>query len=198
MAGPLSVDRRSAADPVVHDPAARIRHEQSVDETAARILQLGVSFMRCSASASSSRATSSTWEAINCRWQRLQRAALSVPLMTLGFLMAYFTRAHSGRERAVPLEHPDHVLMNSIRVGIIGIMVEHWGIQMAEGFLHEFQDGWSSCLNRLDARRSRASQPGRPEAVPGVSSSASKCGPDPREARSGSDTCRGASSPQAR
>jgi exosortase D (VPLPA-CTERM-specific) len=33
------------------------------------------------------------------------------------------------------------MLMNSIRVGTIGVMVEHWGIGMAEGFLHEFQ-GW--------------------------------------------------------
>jgi exosortase/archaeosortase family protein len=31
--------------------------------------------------------------------------------------------------------------MNSFRVGTIGVMVEHWGIGMAEGFLHEFQ-GW--------------------------------------------------------
>jgi exosortase D (VPLPA-CTERM-specific) len=33
------------------------------------------------------------------------------------------------------------VVMNSVRVGSIGIMVEHWGIETAEGFLHEFQ-GW--------------------------------------------------------
>jgi exosortase D (VPLPA-CTERM-specific) len=32
--------------------------------------------------------------------------------------------------------------MNSFRVGMIGVMVEHWGIGMAEGFLHEFQ-GWA-------------------------------------------------------
>jgi exosortase D (VPLPA-CTERM-specific) len=31
--------------------------------------------------------------------------------------------------------------MNSLRVGTIGVMVEHWGVGMAEGFLHEFQ-GW--------------------------------------------------------
>ena len=31
--------------------------------------------------------------------------------------------------------------MNSFRVGTIGVMVEHWGVRMAEGFLHEFQ-GW--------------------------------------------------------
>jgi exosortase D (VPLPA-CTERM-specific) len=32
--------------------------------------------------------------------------------------------------------------MNSIRIGIIGVTVEHWGIGMAEGFLHAFQ-GWA-------------------------------------------------------
>jgi exosortase D (VPLPA-CTERM-specific) len=32
--------------------------------------------------------------------------------------------------------------MNSLRVGAIGLMVEHWGIGMAEGFLHQFQ-GWA-------------------------------------------------------
>jgi exosortase D (VPLPA-CTERM-specific) len=31
--------------------------------------------------------------------------------------------------------------MNSFRLGTIGLMVEHWGIAAAEGFLHEFQ-GW--------------------------------------------------------
>ncbi|MDA0824512.1 MAG: EpsI family protein [Proteobacteria bacterium] len=31
--------------------------------------------------------------------------------------------------------------MNSFRIGVIGIMVEHWGQSMAEGFLHDFE-GW--------------------------------------------------------
>jgi hypothetical protein len=37
---------------------------------------------------------------------------------------------------------PITILMNSFRVGTIGVMVEHWGVGMAEGFLHEFQ-GWA-------------------------------------------------------
>jgi exosortase D (VPLPA-CTERM-specific) len=37
---------------------------------------------------------------------------------------------------------PITLLMNSMRVGTIGFMVDHWGIGMAEGFLHEFQ-GWA-------------------------------------------------------
>ena len=36
---------------------------------------------------------------------------------------------------------PVTILMNSFRIGTIGVMVEHWGPGMAEGFLHEFQ-GW--------------------------------------------------------
>jgi exosortase D (VPLPA-CTERM-specific) len=37
---------------------------------------------------------------------------------------------------------PLTILMNSIRIGVIAVMVDRWGIGMAEGFLHEFQ-GWS-------------------------------------------------------
>ena len=37
---------------------------------------------------------------------------------------------------------PITILMNSIRIAMIGVMVEHWGIGMAEGFLHDFQ-GWA-------------------------------------------------------
>ena len=32
--------------------------------------------------------------------------------------------------------------MNSFRIGVIGVMVEHWGTSMAEGFLHDFE-GWA-------------------------------------------------------
>jgi exosortase D (VPLPA-CTERM-specific) len=64
------------------------------------------------------------------------------PLMTLGFLMAYFYRGAVWKRFFLFLSSiPITLLMNSIRVGIIGITVEHWGVGMAEGFLHEFQ-GW--------------------------------------------------------
>jgi exosortase D (VPLPA-CTERM-specific) len=64
------------------------------------------------------------------------------PLMTLGFLMGYFYKgAHWKRVVLFVSSIPITVVMNSIRVGIIGVTVEHWGIEMAEGFLHEFQ-GW--------------------------------------------------------
>jgi exosortase D (VPLPA-CTERM-specific) len=64
------------------------------------------------------------------------------PLMTLGFLMAYFYKGALWKRIFLFLSSiPITVLMNSIRVGVIGVTVEHWGIEMAEGFLHEFQ-GW--------------------------------------------------------
>jgi exosortase D (VPLPA-CTERM-specific) len=64
------------------------------------------------------------------------------PLMTIGFLMAYFYKGTIWKRLLVFLSSiPITVIMNSIRVGIIGVMVEHWGTAMAEGFLHEFQ-GW--------------------------------------------------------
>ena len=65
------------------------------------------------------------------------------PLMTLGFLIAYFYKGSVWKRIVLFISSiPITVLMNSIRVGTIGLMVEHWGIGMAEGFLHEFQ-GWA-------------------------------------------------------
>ena len=63
-------------------------------------------------------------------------------MMTLGFLMAYFYKGALWKRIALFLSSvPITIIMNSWRVGTIGLMVEHWGIGMAEGFLHEFQ-GW--------------------------------------------------------
>jgi exosortase len=64
------------------------------------------------------------------------------PLMTLGFLMAYFYKGALWKRAVLFLSSvPITLVMNSWRIGTIGLMVEHWGIGMAEGFLHEFQ-GW--------------------------------------------------------
>jgi len=64
------------------------------------------------------------------------------PLMTLGFLIAYFFKTVFWKRALLFLSSiPITILMNSLRIGIIGVMVEHWGVGMAEGFLHEFQ-GW--------------------------------------------------------
>jgi exosortase len=65
------------------------------------------------------------------------------PLMTMGFLMAYFYKGALWKRVALFFSSiPIAVIMNSLRIGTIGVMVEHWGIAMAEGFLHEFQ-GWA-------------------------------------------------------
>jgi exosortase D (VPLPA-CTERM-specific) len=65
------------------------------------------------------------------------------PLMTIGFLMAYFYKGHLWKRVVLFLSSiPITVLMNSFRIGTIGVMVDRWGIGMAEGFLHEFQ-GWA-------------------------------------------------------
>ena len=62
------------------------------------------------------------------------------PLMTIGLLIAYFYKGAPWKRVVLFLSSiPITVLMNSLRVGIIGITVERWGIAMAEGLLHEFQ-----------------------------------------------------------
>ncbi len=53
--------------------------------------------------------------------------------------------------------------MNSFRIGVIGWLVEHWGIEQAEGFLHYFE-GWIifvSCLSILLLEMSLLSRVGR-------------------------------------
>lgn len=65
------------------------------------------------------------------------------PLMTLGFIAAYFFKAAFWKRALVFLSTiPVTVLMNSFRIGLIGVTVEFWGKEMAEGFLHDFE-GWA-------------------------------------------------------
>ena len=65
------------------------------------------------------------------------------PLMTLGFIAAYFFKGAFWKRAVIFLSSiPITVLMNSIRIGVIGVMVEYWGQSMAEGFLHDFE-GWA-------------------------------------------------------
>lgn len=65
------------------------------------------------------------------------------PLMTLGFIAAYFFNASLWKRAVIFLSTvPITVLMNSLRIGIIGVLVEYWGKSMAEGFLHDFE-GWA-------------------------------------------------------
>jgi len=74
------------------------------------------------------------------------------PLMTLGFITAYFFTGAFWKKAIIFLSTiPITVLMNSFRIGIIGVTVEYWGVEMAEGFLHDFE-GWAvfmSCIGIL-------------------------------------------------
>ncbi|MFK7794687.1 MAG: VPLPA-CTERM-specific exosortase XrtD [Gammaproteobacteria bacterium] len=64
------------------------------------------------------------------------------PLVTLGVIAAYFYKDSFWKKCVVVASTlPITILMNSIRIGIIGVLVEYWGIAMAEGFLHDFE-GW--------------------------------------------------------
>ncbi len=65
------------------------------------------------------------------------------PLMTLGFIVAYMFRAPLWQRALVFVSTvPITIFMNSLRIGIIGWLVEHYGKSMAEGFLHDFE-GWA-------------------------------------------------------
>ena len=65
-----------------------------------------------------------------------------LPLMTLAFIVAYLFRGPAWKRTIIFLVSiPITVLMNSLRIGFIGITVEHWGPEMAEGVLHDFE-GW--------------------------------------------------------
>ena len=91
-------------------------------------------------------------------------------LMTIGFLIAYLFKTALWKRGLLFLSSiPIAILMNSFRVGTIGVMVEHWGVGMAEGFLHEFQ-GWAvfmasgahhAARNGAARTRRRASGPWR-------------------------------------
>ena len=64
------------------------------------------------------------------------------PLVSLSFVAAYLYNVETWKRVFVFLSSiPITVLMNSFRIGVIGILVEYYGIEQAEGFLHDFE-GW--------------------------------------------------------
>jgi exosortase D (VPLPA-CTERM-specific) len=64
------------------------------------------------------------------------------PLMSLGFLAAYLFQAPMWQRVLVFLSTiPITILMNSLRIGLVGVLVDHYGPQDADGFLHLFE-GW--------------------------------------------------------
>ena len=64
------------------------------------------------------------------------------PLLSLGFLAAYLFQAPIWQRALVFLSAiPVTIVMNSIRIGLVGLLVDRWGIEQAEGLLHFFE-GW--------------------------------------------------------
>ena len=65
------------------------------------------------------------------------------PLMSFGFLCASLYVGKTWHKVVIFLSSiPLTILMNSFRIGVIGILVEYYGISMARGFLHDFE-GWA-------------------------------------------------------
>ncbi|MGR8931156.1 MAG: VPLPA-CTERM-specific exosortase XrtD [Gammaproteobacteria bacterium] len=68
------------------------------------------------------------------------------PLASLSFLCAYLFKGPFWQKLLVFLSSvPLTIFMNSFRIGVIGLLVNHWGTEMAEGFLHDFE-GWAVFL----------------------------------------------------
>jgi exosortase D (VPLPA-CTERM-specific) len=64
------------------------------------------------------------------------------PLASLSFVAAYIYVGAFWKKAIIFLSSvPITVLMNSLRIGVIGILVEYGGPEQAEGFLHYFE-GW--------------------------------------------------------
>lgn len=64
------------------------------------------------------------------------------PLAALSYIAAYLFKGALWKKTVIFVSSvPITVLMNSFRIGVIGVLVEYWGSSMAEGFLHDFE-GW--------------------------------------------------------
>ncbi len=64
------------------------------------------------------------------------------PLASFGFLFAYLYNGPLWHKVLLFLSvAPVTIAINSLRIGVIGVLVEHTGIEAAEGFLHFFE-GW--------------------------------------------------------
>ncbi|MFW2405831.1 MAG: VPLPA-CTERM-specific exosortase XrtD, partial [Gammaproteobacteria bacterium] len=64
------------------------------------------------------------------------------PLMSFGFLCAAIYNGPWWQRAVIFLSAiPITILMNSFRIGVIGVLVNAYGIEQAEGFLHYFE-GW--------------------------------------------------------
>lgn len=61
-------------------------------------------------------------------------------LTSMAFLCAYLFNAALWKRALIFFSAaPISIALNSLRIGIIGVLVEYWGTPMADGFLHEFE-----------------------------------------------------------
>jgi exosortase D (VPLPA-CTERM-specific) len=64
------------------------------------------------------------------------------PLFVLGIVAAYFFRGEWWKRALLVVSTiPLTIIVNSLRIGLIGVTVEYWGRTMAEGLVHDFE-GW--------------------------------------------------------
>lgn len=74
------------------------------------------------------------------------------PLLTLGVILVSLVRLRLWIKLVIVASTiPITILMNSFRIGVIGVLVDRYGIGQAEGFLHDFE-GWiifMACLALL-------------------------------------------------
>jgi exosortase D (VPLPA-CTERM-specific) len=64
------------------------------------------------------------------------------PLASFGFLAAYLLRDAMWKRVIVFLSTvPITIILNSVRIALIGVTADRWGKAMAEGFIHSFE-GW--------------------------------------------------------
>jgi len=61
-------------------------------------------------------------------------------LISIGFICAYLYNDALWKRIFIFLSSiPITIFMNSFRIGVTGILVEHWGIEHADGFMHQFE-----------------------------------------------------------
>jgi exosortase D (VPLPA-CTERM-specific) len=64
------------------------------------------------------------------------------PLASFGFLCAYLYKGPAWQRVTILLSTvPITILLNSLRIGVTGILVDRFGIEAAQGFFHDFE-GW--------------------------------------------------------
>jgi exosortase D (VPLPA-CTERM-specific) len=65
-----------------------------------------------------------------------------LPLTCIGFILAYLYKAPAWKKLIVVASAPPlTILINSFRIALVGVLVDNFGLQMAEGFLHQLE-GW--------------------------------------------------------